>query len=163
MILQNPGVRFELLKRSRKSSKDLLAESRDTSVRQVVLSLDRTIKERTSYRALRKEIKERETEGKTDLVIRRGRIVSRPSVVKVLAPGSSKKPIVLNLDNNQIDKQVKKTKSSPKLKEVWAEGAKPNLEFLSDKGEAPKDKSEDGDEPVVLSDNELDILTHERN
>ena len=94
----------------------------------MVLSLDRRVKERTTYTALKKEIKERETKGETDLVICRGKIVSRPDVVKVLTPTSSKKPIVLNLDKNQIDKQ--KTKSNPKLKEVAAEGGKPNLEFF---------------------------------
>ena len=157
IILQNPGVRFELLlKRSRK-----LTESRDADVRQVVLSLDRTVKERITYRALKKEIKERETKGETDLVIRRGKTVSRPSAVKILAPGSSKKPIVLSLDRKQMDKQVKKTKFRPKSKEAGAEGGKSSLEIFSDKGDSLKDKSEDDDDPVVFSDHDLDFLTHD--
>ena len=156
IILQNPGVRFELLKRSRK-----LTESRDADVRQVVLSLDRTVKERTTYRVLKKEIKERETKGETDLFIRRGKIVSRPSAVKILAPGSSKKPMVLSLDKKQMDKQVKKSKFRPKSKETGAEGGKSNLEIFSDKGDSLKDKSEDDDDPVVFSDHDLDFLTHD--
>ena len=153
IVLYNPGVRFELIKRYKK-----LLESRDSEIRKVVISLDRTVKERNVYKALKQEIKKREAKGETDLIIRKGEIVKitkRPEV-----SDKSKKQPRLYMGNKGA---VRSSMIMGEEKYSNDGGAVGGVSHINQsQGKLFEDhlySDESRDEPQVFSDSELDYLT----